>query len=67
MMHDKKLFTSYFNGVLRCNRISNPYSGFIKLIQNTNLNTFKCSIIIIENKWFRFIQSIFIVILSGAI
>jgi hypothetical protein len=28
MMHEKKLFTSYFEGVLRCNRISNAESGF---------------------------------------
>ncbi len=26
-MHEKKLYTSYFEGVLRCNRISNAYSG----------------------------------------
>ncbi len=27
MMHKKKLFTLYFEGVLRCNRISDAYSG----------------------------------------
>ena len=27
MMHEKKFFTSYFEGILRCNRISNGYSG----------------------------------------
>ena len=27
MMLEKKLFTSYFEGVLRCNRFSNAYSG----------------------------------------
>ena len=30
MMHEKKFFTSYFEGVLRCNRISNAYSALIK-------------------------------------
>jgi hypothetical protein len=27
MMHEKKLYTSYFEGVLRSNRISNAYPG----------------------------------------
>jgi len=27
MKHEKKLFTSYFEGILRCNRISNAYAG----------------------------------------
>ncbi len=26
-MHEEKLYTSYFEGVLRCNRISNVFSG----------------------------------------
>jgi hypothetical protein len=32
MMHEKKLFTSYFEGVLHCNRISNAYSGLIPIV-----------------------------------
>jgi hypothetical protein len=29
MMHKQKLFTSYFAGILSCNRSSDAYSGFI--------------------------------------
>jgi hypothetical protein len=32
MMHEEKLYTSYFEGILRCNRISNAHSGFKAII-----------------------------------
>ncbi len=31
-MHEEKLYTSYFEGVLRCNRISNAYSGLNRIL-----------------------------------
>ncbi len=34
MIHEKKLFTSYFEGVLRCNRIYNAYSGLMQKLEN---------------------------------
>jgi hypothetical protein len=34
MIHKEKLYTSYFEGVLRCNRISNAYFGLMQKLEN---------------------------------
>jgi hypothetical protein len=38
MMHEEKLYTSYFEKVLGCNRITNAYSGFINMSKRGTLS-----------------------------